>query len=38
VSVPGTTSYDGLTYHPVIGYIQLLNPHNLADAKSTRGR
>jgi Lipase (class 3) len=38
VVVAGTTNYDGLTYHPVISYIQLLNPHNLADAKSTRGR
>src|SRR5262249_13220575 len=36
--VPGTTDYDGLTYHPVISYIRLLNPHNLARFESTRDR
>jgi hypothetical protein len=29
-AVPGTTNYDDVTYHPVISYIQLLNPRNLA--------
>ena len=27
-SVSGTTDYDGQSYHPVISYIQLLNPAN----------
>jgi hypothetical protein len=33
--LPGVTDYDDLTYHPVISYIQLLNPQFAMRAKST---
>jgi hypothetical protein len=31
--LPGLTDYDDLTYHPVIGYIELLNPQNAMRSK-----
>ena len=33
--LPGLTDYDDLTYHPVISYIQLLNPQFAMRSKTT---